>query len=538
LHPLVGRILAKRGLTNPEAIDRFLHAALPELPDPFLMKGMKGASLRIRKAIEDGEKIFIHGDYDADGICAAAIMAKTLDVLGGSFRTFLPDRSEHGYGVSLTAVEKAKSGGAKLLITVDCGVTAFEEVRRARELGLDVIVIDHHRVHGGELPPADVVLNPLQPDCPYPFKELCAAGLAFRLSQVLLGEKASCFLDLAALATVGDVAPLVEDNRIIVREGLKRLSDRKNKGIRALAEAANLKAREMNAGHLGFVLGPRINAAGRMSSPEIALQLLMTENEKEAASLAAVLNEENKARQKEERSVLEEAVREAERTVHFNRDRVIVVARENWHAGVIGIVASRLVERYYRPAIVIALDGAKGKGSGRSIKGFHLFHALQSCESVLEEFGGHEQAAGLSLAAGQIPLFRQRINEYAQSKTPADIYSKKIPVDSELALSEISPSLLADLERLEPYGMGNARPVFSTAGLRIKGKPRALSASAFKFCVTDGRTVFEAIWNCRAGEDRARLGSPDAIGLIYSLKKDNWNGRESIVLDVKAVNWQ
>jgi single-stranded-DNA-specific exonuclease len=536
LHPLIGRILAERGWKDPAATDRFLHGTLSHLPDPLSMKGMGEAARRIRKAADSKEIVFIHGDYDVDGICAAAIMAKTVAVLGGTFLTFLPDRAEDGYGVSLQAIEKAKSGGAKLLITVDCGVTAFEEIRRARELGLDVIVMDHHRIHNGELPPADVILNPLQPGCPYPFKELCAAGLAFRLSQVLLAEGALRFADLAALATVGDVAPLVEDNRILVREGLRRLSERKNKGIRALAEAANLKAREMNTGHLGFVLGPRINAAGRMSSPEIALQLLMTENEKEAASLAAVLNEENKARQKEERSVLEEAVREAERTVNFNRDRVIVVARENWHPGVIGIVASRLVERYYRPAIVIALDGAKGKGSGRSIKGFHLFHALQSCESVLEEFGGHEQAAGLSLGAGQIALFRQRINEYAQTQTPAEIYSKIIHVDSELALSDISPSLLADLELLEPYGMGNPRPVFSTAGLRIKGKPRALSASAFKFCVTDGRAVFEALWNCRANEDHSRLGSPEALGLIYSLKKDSWNGMESIVLDVKAVN--
>lgn len=461
-------------------------------------------------------------------------MAKTLSALGGDYETFLPDRAEDGYGVSRMAIEKAKASGVELLITIDCGITAAEEINLARQAGMEVIVIDHHRLVDGHLPPANIILNPLQKDCPYHYKEFCAAALTFRLSQALLGPSALKFLDLAALATVGDVAPLVGENRILVKEGLRPLSDRTNRGIRALAAVANLKSREINAGHLGFVLGPRINAAGRMSSPDIALRLLMTENDKEAASLAQVLDEENKARQKEEKGVLDEAVREVDRTLNFNRDRVIVVGREGWHPGVIGIVASRLVERYYRPAIVIAIDGPKGKGSGRSIKGFHLFHALEACGNLLEEYGGHELAAGLSITADSIQPFRKLMNEYAQTNAPADIFLKKTRMDLEITLADLSFGFLQELKQLEPHGCGNPKPVFLTKDLQIKTKPQPLGLSAFKFFVTDGTATYEAIWNDRTG-DRAWLKMGNILPMFYTLKLNVWNGIENIVLEIKDV---
>ncbi|MFA6600322.1 MAG: single-stranded-DNA-specific exonuclease RecJ [Candidatus Omnitrophota bacterium] len=533
MHPLIAQILTKRGLTDPAQIEAFLHAGLDRLEDPFRMKGMDEAVRRVRLAVENREKILLHGDYDIDGICGTAILAKALTMLGGTFETFLPDRAEDGYGVSPAAVEKAKSSGVTLFITIDCGITAADEIRSARDAGMDVLVIDHHRIAEGHLPPASVILNPLQSDCPYPHKDYCAAGLVFRFSQALLGERALESLDLAALATVGDVAPLVEENRILVKEGLKLLSERKNTGLRALAEAAKLKSREMNAGHLGFVLGPRINAAGRMSSPDIALRLLLTDNPKEAESLARVLDEENKARRKEEKDVLDQAVQEVERTVQFNRDRVIVVGREGWHAGVIGIVASRLVERYNRPALVIAVEKGRGKGSGRSIKGFHLFQALEACRESLEEYGGHELAAGFALSEPRIGEFRKAINEYARERTTPDLFVKRTRVDLEIGFADLNLPFVRELQALEPHGCGNPKPVFLTRDLLIKTRPQPLGTSAFKFFVTDGVATLEAVLNDR-GQDRSWMTMGNRVGLCYSIKIQTWDGLDRLVLEIKS----
>ena len=405
----------------------------------------------------------------------------------------------------------------------------------ARELGLDVIIVDHHRIPDKGLPPATVILNPLQPGCEYPFKELSAGGLAFKLSYALIGEAAYRWLDLTALSTVCDVAPLVEENRVLVREGLKVLSERKNHGLDALMTESKIKGRQINVGHIGFVLGPRINAAGRMSTPDIALRLLLTEHAREAASLASVLNEENKSRQREERQVLKEALLETEKTFHFNRDRVIVVARQGWHAGVIGIVAARLVERYRRPAVVIALDGEFGKGSARSIRGFHLFEALQHCSEILKEFGGHELAAGMTVSADRIDRLRREINAYAAAKTPEDVFARKFEYDLEIALHELKPAFIQEIKLLEPHGAGNPRPHFLTRGLRLKNRARQKYPDTYQLWLTDGLQTFEAEWRNRRGDNIHWMQEDGALDVIYSVKSSVWDGMEGVLLEIRDI---
>jgi single-stranded-DNA-specific exonuclease len=534
--PLFSKLLALRGFTDPAQLEAFLDLSLERLEDPYRMKGMAEAVERIRKALRNGEKILVHGDYDVDGVTGTALMARTLALLEADFSTFLPDRSEHGYGVSERAIEDGAKKGITLLITVDCGIAARKPLETARRLGMETLVIDHHRVPAEGLPPAAVILNPQQHDCTYPCKDLSAAGLVFKLSQALLGKRAFQFLDLAALSTVCDVAPLKQENRIIVKKGLELLSDRTHPGIRALASAASIKARDMNVGHIGFMLGPRINAAGRMSSPEIALRLLMTESDKEAESLASVLEEENKARQKEERQTVQEAIAQAERICNFNRDRVIVVAKDGWHAGVIGIVASRLVDKFHRPSVVIALDGAKGKGSGRSIKGFNLFNALDACKEHFVEFGGHEQAAGLSIMEDRVADFRAKVNQHARDHYDGKTFVREVPVDLEIRFEDLKTEFLTELELLEPHGAGNPRPIFMTRDLEIKSKPeKATYGDIYKFWVTDGTLTLEAVYSDRTGDGISFVQKGRRIHLAYTLKSKVWNGVPSLSLDVKEL---
>ncbi len=374
--------------------------------------------------------------------------------------------------------------------------------------------------------------HPRPPDGPAVFKELSAAGLVFKLSQALLGDKAREFLDLAALSTVCDVAPLEFENRVIVKKGRQILSSRTNPGIRALGEAAKIKVREFNVGHIGFMLGPRINAAGRMSSPEIALRLLMTDSIKEAESLAVVLEEENKSRQREEKQTLKEALNEVEKTINFNRDRVIVVGREGWHQGVIGIVAARLVDKYHRPAVVIAVQDGKGKGSGRSIKGFHLFNALDACKAHFIEFGGHEQAAGLSIKQENIAAFRGQVNKHALETYDASSFVRKVPVEMELALSDFGPGFSGELKLMEPHGMGNARPVFGIRGLQVKTKPERFGES-LKLWLTDGGFTVEAHTPSRGSDDYMWIEKGMTLDIACTVKFRVWDGLETLQLELR-----
>lgn len=531
--PAFRRLLEKRNLRKDSEIESFLFSGLSSLHDPFLMKNMKEVKARIEKAVRAGEKILIHGDYDVDGITGVAVLARTLEKLGGEYTTFLPERERDGYGVSGSAIHSAQEKGVRLIVTVDCGITAKKEIEIARSYGMDVIVIDHHRLPADGLPDTHLILNPLQGDCTYPFKELSAAGLAFKLSQALTGDAALEHLDFVALSTISDIAPLVGENRILVKQGLAMLSERKNLGILALAQVAKMKAVKVDTGHVGFILGPRLNAAGRMSSADTALQLLLSKVPREAESLAKILDEENKARQRSERETTQEALRKVEQAVNFNRERVLVVEGQGWHRGVIGIVASRLVEKYERPAIVISVEEGVGRGSGRSIKGFHLFNALSSCEDVLEEFGGHEQAAGLTVMEKNVPLLREKINAFAFEHLPPEALKRHVTVDMELKLSELTNRFLEELELLEPHGMGNPRPVFQSVDLQLRSKPRRLYGETYEVVLTDGALNHQAQLNEKQMLLCASSGMEDRFEAAYSVKTKQWNGIKTLVLSVK-----
>ncbi len=528
--PLLQKILAVRGFKSEPEAQKFLYPSLDHLYDPFLMKGMRRAVDRILSAVQKKEMILIHGDYDVDGITGTALLSRLFQKLGARFFAFLPNRKTDGYGVSTGAIKLAREKNASLFMTVDCGITAFEEVKEAGASGMDTIIIDHHRIHDGAMPNAYAILNPLQEDCAYPFKELSACGLAFKLAQALLGSDAFELLDLAALSSVCDVAPLRDENRVIVSSGLAALSTRAHIGFRVLCEVAGLRRKHLVASDLGFILGPRINASGRMGSPETALKLLVSTGEREAVELARVLDKENSARRDEDRLLLKKALQLVEREVNFSRDRVIVVSGEGWHEGVIGIVAQRLVEYFHRPAVVIALNGERGKGSGRSIKGFHLFDGFKYGEAFLEEFGGHELAAGLVIGRENVKPFKEKLNEYAHT-LPAETFLKSVQVDLELSFDELSPRFFAELSLLEPFGAGNPRPVFLTRGIRSKRRPVQTKNGALQWWVTDGIHTFEAQWKSRGPS----IAFPDSepYTLVYSPAVKVSEGIQHVVLEIR-----
>ena len=530
------KILEKRGLTNADLIRDYLSPQLTSLFDPSLMKGMALAVERIRSAVLNQDLILVHGDYDVDGVTGTAIMARLLEKLGARYKTFLPERERDGYGVSARAIREGAAAGTKILITVDCGVAATEQVQLARELGLDVIVIDHHRIPASGIPNANIILNPLQTDCPYPFKELSAAGLAFKLAQAFLGDGAFDLLDLAAISAIGDVVPLQSENRIIVKKGLEVIGAQKKAGIAALLAVSKVQSSKVSVTQVAFQLSPRINAAGRMGSPDSALRLLLTESLKEAVSLANILNSENEERKLIEKRCTKEAIEWVERNANFNRDKVLVAASEKWHVGVIGIVAARLVEKFHRPAIVIGFQSGVGKGSGRSIPGFNLFHALQYCKETLKEAGGHAQAAGLSIEPKQVDAFRAKMNEFAIDNFDAKHISPRIEADLEISMSDLTEPFLSELEQLEPHGAGNTHPRFFSAGLKIISNPRKSPIGIYEAVISDGKE--KGMMHFKEDDYLKLIGIPkDAtFEAVYEVRKKSWNGIESITLAAKQVD--
>ncbi len=533
---LLLKILEKKGLTDPALIREYLSPQLSSLFDPLHMKGMSAAVERIRGAVLNQELILVHGDYDVDGVTGTAIVARLLEKLGARYTTFLPERERDGYGVSSRAIREGAVSGVKILITVDCGVAATEQVKLARDLGLDVIVIDHHRIPASGIPNANIILNPLQEDCPYPFKELSAAGLAFKLAQAFLGDEAFEFLDLAAISAIGDVVPLHSENRIIVKKGLEVIAAQKKAGISALLFVSKIRPPKVSVTQVAFQISPRINAAGRMSSPDTALRLLLTESLKEASSLAKILDGENEERKLIERRCTKEAIEWVERTANFNRDKVLVAASEKWHVGVIGIVAARLVEKFHRPSIVIGFQNGVGKGSGRSIPGFNLFHALQYSKETLKESGGHAQAAGLSIDPAQVDAFRAKINEFAIENFDAKHLSTRIDADLEVGLSELDAQLLSELEWLEPHGAGNFPPRFLTRGLKIISNPRKSPIGIYEAVVSDGNE--KGMMHFKEDDYLKLIGiSKDAaFEAVYEVRKKSWNGIDSIGFYAKQVD--
>jgi single-stranded-DNA-specific exonuclease len=543
LDPVIARLLAARGLTDPDEADRFLHPSLDQLHDPMRLTDMGAAVERLLAAIASRERIAVHGDYDVDGITATVIVRRALEMLGGDVVHFVPERIRDGYGLNIPAIERLHAEGVRVVVSVDCGIRGAQAARRARELGLDLIITDHHEPDD-ELPDALAVVNPKRRDCPYPDKNLAGVGVALKLVQALCAQAGRdgwlpAFVKIAALGTLADVVPLLGENRVIAKLGLDALSRGPHKvGLRALIESAGLAGKAIDSYHVAFMLAPRMNAAGRMSTPDIALRLLLASGDEmaqEARELAAQLNTENEHRQQEERSVLAEARRLVEHDPDVGSRYVLVVAGEGWHRGVIGIVASRLVDAFRKPAVVLSVEGATAHGSCRSIPAFDMLEALEACAAHLQQFGGHRAAAGLTMERDRISAFRAAIAGWAEDRLTPDDFRPRLRIDAPLGFRQITPRLMADLNRMAPFGIGNPRPVFWTAGAQLADGPRRLKERHLSMSLRhDGVPLRAVFWRSaeRAADIAAARGGLD---VAYSVEQNTFNGTTSLELSLADV---
>jgi len=524
--PLVAQLLINRGITSVEAAAQYLHPALERLHDPLLLRDMPRAVARLQQALQRREHIIVFGDYDVDGVTATALVTLLLRAKGANVSSLLPHRLTDGYGLNEQLVQTARQQGARLVITVDCGTTATEEISALARAGIDTIILDHHLPRLDALPPAHTLINPRHPACRYPHKGLASVGLAFKLAQALCQQEPAHwqpYLDLVALGTVADVVPLLDENRILVKHGLAQLAQTPRVGLRSLMDVAGMREERLRPFHVGFILGPRINASGRLGSAERALQLLLTDSSVEADDLAEALNGQNRERQRLEQQVLSEAMREVEETVDFSQTRVLVVGKEGWHIGVVGIVAARLVDRYHRPSIVIGFDGERGRGSGRSIPAFHLTDALAQCASSLESFGGHAAACGLTLRRARLSALRETLNALARELLPPAALVPAVTIDAELPLAIWREPLFHALETLEPYGAGNPEPAFLSRRLIVKHPPQRVGRNHFKCWVTDGQLTGEAM-GFRMAERIEELFEGAVVDCVYTPSLNRWDG--------------
>jgi len=530
---ITAQLLLNRGVASVSDASAFMQCSLSSCHDPFLLKDMDKAVSRIKNAITAKERILIYGDYDVDGMTSVAILCSCLKNLGADVESYIPNRLEEGYGLNIQAIKKAQRDGVSLIVTVDCGIGSFAEIEHANSQKIDVIVTDHHEILQSRVPKAYAVINPLQEGCKYPFKHLAGVGIAYKLAKALYNGSeydADLFLDFVSLGTVADVAPLVGENRILVKHGLSELNKRSRTGLKALIDASGLTGKDISSGHIGFILGPRINAMGRVGSPQKAIELLLTTDALYAAELAAMLNTENRNRQKIEARIHEEALSKVEREINFKHHKVIVLASEGWHPGVIGIVASKIADRFYRPTILISLDGKLGKGSGRSIDNFHLFEYLLRCKDTLAGFGGHESACGITIEKEKIDAFRDMINLEASKEMQDVVFSPSLDIDMDIPLNMLSEDVINEIESLSPFGSDNPRPVLSSRNLVVKDGPRQIGRNGFKMLVTDDRVTCEAVSFGRGGLEVPKNGS--GVDIAYMPSINDWQGLQSIQLEL------
>ncbi len=491
------RVLINRGIASYPQVREFFRPSLDDLHDPFLMDGMEAAVTRIQEAVSRQEKILVFGDYDVDGTNSAAMLTLFFRELGLNTAFHIPNRVVEGYGISKLGIDKAHQIGVTLLIAVDCGITAIDQVDYARSLGIEVIICDHHEPIE-QLPKAVAILDPLKPMCQYPFKYLCGCGVAFKLVQAICRrsgneEQSYQYLDFVTLATAADIVPLIGENRILTKMGLTLLNENPRIGIKALIETSGTQPGKINTGQIVFVLAPRINAVGRMGDATRAVQLLISTDPSEAIQIAGVLESENRHRRKLDEDTFFLAQQLAERTCNVETDPVLVLHDSQWHPGVIGIVASRLVEKYYRPTIMLTTVDGVAKGSARSIVGFNIYQALKKVESTLIQFGGHKYAAGLIVALDRIDEFRAALIAAVNELMPEEIRTPEIRIDSEITLSDITPRFLKYLKEFAPFGPGNMRPVFLSKDVQSVGEPRVVGSEHLRFRVRQEKQVFDTI---------------------------------------------
>ena len=521
------RLLAARGHVPSDTAKRFLRPRLDQLHDPVLMMELDRAVERIVRALRAGETIMVHGDYDVDGICSTTLLTRALRGMGGKVVPFIPHRLLDGYDLGSAGVNAALAAGAGVVITADCGTSAREPVRQLQSAGVDVIVTDHH-LPGGELPPALALLNAKRPGCVYPDKDLAAVGVAFKLALAVaraMGANENPILgmlDLVALATIADVAPLRGENRVMTRYGLRLLKETQNIGLRALMHASGLDAKTLTAGRVGFILAPRLNAAGRLGHALRGVELLLSRDEHDANVIARELEELNRRRQGEDQRTADRA-REMVATLDLEATYGIVLAEQGWHPGVIGIAASRIVEEFGRPTILISLDGEEGKGSGRSISAFDLHAALGESRDLLLRYGGHRAAAGLTIARDRVEDFASRFNDVARRWLDPDDLVPELHIDLEVRLDDVTPELEAILRHLEPCGVGNPSPVLVARQAHLAAPPQLVGRTGLKLRLARARSDFIVIgWEM--GSRASELTMEQPFDIAFRLERDEWNG--------------
>lgn len=547
VHPIVSRILASRDIVKTEDARRYLSPSLEHLHNPFLFKDMKKAVERVIKAIHNREKITVYGDYDADGITSVALLVKFLHQFHSAVDYYIPDRIYEGYGLNQNAVDRIQAGGSRLIITIDCGISDFEAVSYARAMGLDVVILDHHEVPE-IIPEAVAVVNPNQPDCSFPFKYLAAVGIAFNFLIALRGllrkegfwtkkryPNLREYLDLVAIGTIGDISPLLDENRIFTKIGLELISENRRTGMVALKEVSGIENQAVDSGKASYCLVPRINAAGRIGSPLDAVRLLLTDNIEEARDLARKLETCNRRRQTMEKMIFSEIADSIEEDVDLAKRSALVFASSKWHPGVIGIVASRLVDRYCRPVILISLKDGVGKGSGRSVSAFNIYEGLKRCDTHLKSYGGHRFAAGISIKEEEIQAFADQLDAIIKEETTMVDFISQTTIDAFCQLSDVNYALLSELEMLAPYGSQNPEPVLCTRNVNVSAT-FVVGNNHLRMKVNGDGVSCNSIWFSKGHFLHTLLGPH--LDIAFTPQINNFNRSSDIQLKMKDVSVQ
>lgn len=539
--PALARVLSARDLTTFEECRDFFRPSVDHFNDPYLFSYMERAVSRIEKAVGSGEKITVYGDYDVDGITATVLMVRVLRQLGAVCSCYLPNRLREGYGLSEEGIRAVADEGTTLLISVDCGIGAGKEVDAAACLGIDCIITDHHEVHH-ELPPAIAILDPKQPGCTYPYRDLAGVGVALKLCQALAARYSRGrelwypYLDLVALGTAADIVPLTLENRVITALGFEQMRSSANRGLRALIRQQGLEGKPLSTAQVVFQLAPCINAVGRLGDPRAGVEMLLTDDEKTAEKYAVELRNANLERRDIDRVVAEEAYLWVEEHTNPADDTALVAASDRWHAGVIGIVASRLVERYHRPTVLFAV-GSDGyaRGSGRSIPALHLLDALNGCSDLLEGYGGHAAAAGMTIRTEAIDAFRRKFNEVVRTMVTPDDFIPEVYADAEVDIPGITPRFFRIIRQMEPFGPGNMRPVFLTRKVSHRTQPRIVGKSHLKMSLVGDGIVMDAIGFNFSDRLEEVKGAP-SFDVAYTIDQNEWNGKVSLQMKVKGIS--
>jgi len=544
--PILAKILVSRRIDTFEKARAYFRPSMEDLHNPFIIDQMDAAVARIIRAITDNDRIVIFGDYDVDGTDSTAMLWRFLKDIGAYVDYFIPDRIKDGYGISSAGIDHIHEMGTTLLIAVDCGITAVKQVEYAKSLGIDVVICDHHEP-GSEIPDASAVLDTFKPLCKYPFKFLCGCGVAFKLIQALtltepirskLGEDAPKrlldYLQYVTLATTADIVPLIDENRIMVKIGLELINSIPIPGIRALIETSGLPSGKITSGQIVFVLAPRINAVGRLGDANRAVEMLADNSFNDAVQIARIMEDENHQRRKIDEETFTQAQEIVEHYLEADDDSAIVLHQDTWHPGVIGIVASRLVERYYRPTIMMTTVDGVAKGSARSVSGFNIHEALKRCEDKLIQFGGHKYAAGLTVELNRLDEFRDAFKQVAAELLTEELLTPEIHIDAEVRLSDITPKFIKILNQFAPFGPENMRPIFAMYGIEVHGQPRIVGKNHLKFKVRSNNHVVDAI-GFNLGHLLSRLQSGKKIDVAFSLDESEFAGEAVPQLKVRDI---